>query len=179
MKTLRNSNISNYWWKFTMIKPFIKTKLPYIKIVAPWLWRSKTTWWKELTHWKRPWYWERLKEAGEGYNRGWDSWMASPTQWTWVWASSGSWWYKYIHQFVSVKFVQSMGSQRVRHDWVTNLKTIGGTNGKEPTWQYRRCKRHGFDSWVGKISKRKAWQLTPIFLPGESHGQGSLLGYSP
>ena len=39
---------------------------------------------KELTHWKRPWCWERLKAGGEGDDRGWDSWMASPTQWTWV-----------------------------------------------------------------------------------------------
>ena len=42
--------------------------------------------------WKRPWCWERLKVGGEGDNRGWDDWMASPTQWTWVGASSGSWW---------------------------------------------------------------------------------------
>ena len=40
---------------------------------------------------KRCWCWERLK-AGEGDDQGWDSWMASPTQWTWVWASSGSCW---------------------------------------------------------------------------------------
>ena len=39
---------------------------------------------------KRPWCWERLKAGEEGDDRGWDSWMASPTQWTWVWASSGS-----------------------------------------------------------------------------------------
>ena len=45
-----------------------------------------------LTHWKRLWCWERLK-AGEGDNRGWDGWMASPTKWTWVWASSRSWWW--------------------------------------------------------------------------------------
>ena len=38
---------------------------------------------KELTHWKKPWCWARLK-AGEGDDRGWDGWMASPTQWTWV-----------------------------------------------------------------------------------------------
>ena len=43
-----------------------------------------------LIHWKRPWFWERLKAGGEGDNRGWDGWMASPTRWTWVWASSGS-----------------------------------------------------------------------------------------
>ena len=51
------------------------------------------TWCKELTPWKRAWCWERLKTGGEGDNRGWDGWMASPTRWTWVWASSGSWWW--------------------------------------------------------------------------------------
>ena len=50
------------------------------------------TWCEELTHWKRSWCWERLKAEGEGDNRGWNGWMAPPTQWTWVWASSGSWW---------------------------------------------------------------------------------------
>jgi len=48
-------------------------------------------WCEESTHWKRPWFWARLK-AGEQDDRGWDGWMASPTQWTWVWASSGRWW---------------------------------------------------------------------------------------
>ena len=59
-----------------------------------WSWSSNTlaTWCKELTHWKRPWCWERLKAGGEGDTRGWDDWMASPTQWTWVWASSRRWW---------------------------------------------------------------------------------------
>ena len=47
---------------------------------------------QELTHWKRPWCWERLKAGGEGDDRGWDGWKASPTQWTWVWAGSESWW---------------------------------------------------------------------------------------
>ena len=42
------------------------------------------TWCKELIHRKRPWCWERLKAGGEGDDRGWDSWMASLTQWTWV-----------------------------------------------------------------------------------------------
>ena len=46
---------------------------------------------KELTHWKRPACWERLKAGGEADDRGWDGWMASPTQWMWVWASSRSW----------------------------------------------------------------------------------------
>ena len=54
----------------------------------------------------------------------------------------------------------------------------GGTSGKEPTCQCRRHKRHGFDPWVGKISWKRAWQPTPVFWPGESHGQRSLTGYS-
>ena len=43
---------------------------------------------EELTHWKRPWCWERLRAEGEGHNRGWEGWMASPTRWTWVWVNS-------------------------------------------------------------------------------------------
>ena len=39
------------------------------------------------------WCWERLKAGGEVDDRGWDHWMASPTQWTWVWVDSGSWWW--------------------------------------------------------------------------------------
>ena len=48
---------------------------------------------EELTHWKRPWCWEGLGTGGEGDDRGWDGWMASPTQWTWIWMNSGSWWW--------------------------------------------------------------------------------------
>ena len=40
-----------------------------------------------------PWCWERLKAGGEGADRGWDGWMASPPQWTWVWVGYGSWWW--------------------------------------------------------------------------------------
>ena len=54
----------------------------------------------------------------------------------------------------------------------------GGPNGNEPACQCRRHKRHGFHPWVGKIPWRRAWQSTPVFLPGESHGQGNLKGYS-
>ena len=55
----------------------------------------------------------------------------------------------------------------------------GGTSGKEPTCQCRRHKRYGFDPTIGKIPWRRAWQATPVFLPGESHGQRSLVGYGP
>ena len=53
-----------------------------------------------------------------------------------------------------------------------------GTSGKEPTWQSRICKRLRFDPWVGKIPWGRTWQPTPVILPGESHGQRSLVGYS-
>ena len=55
----------------------------------------------------------------------------------------------------------------------------GGATGKEPSCQCWRCRRHGFDPWVGKIPWRRAWQPIPVFPPGESHGQRSLVGYSP
>ena len=55
----------------------------------------------------------------------------------------------------------------------------GGASGREPTHQCRRCKRRGFDPWVGKIPWRRKWQPTPVFLPRASHGQRSLVGYSP
>ena len=50
---------------------------------------------------------------------------------------------------------------------------------KEPACQSRRYRRGEFHPWVGKIPRRRIWQLSPIFLPGESHGQRSLAGYSP
>ena len=71
---------------------------------------------EELTHLKRPWCWERLRAGGEGDDRGWDGWMASPTWWTWVWIDSGSWWW--TGRPGVLRFV---GSQRVIHDWVTEL----------------------------------------------------------
>ena len=70
----------------------------------------------ELTHLKRPWCWERLKAGGEGDGRGRDGWMASPTQWTWVWINSWSWWWT-----GRPGVLHSMGSQRVGHDWATEL----------------------------------------------------------
>ena len=55
----------------------------------------------------------------------------------------------------------------------------GGASGEDHTCQYRRCKRHWFDPWVGKFPWRRVWQPIPVFLPGESHGQRSLLGDHP
>ena len=62
------------------------------------------------------WYWERLKAGGEGDDREWDVWIATPTQWAWVWVNSGSWWWT-----GRPGMLQFMGLQRVRQDWVTEL----------------------------------------------------------
>ena len=64
-----------------------------------------------------PWCWERLKTGGEVDDRGWDSWLASLTQWTWVWASSRCWWWT-----GNPGMLRSMGSQRVGDNLVTELK---------------------------------------------------------
>ena len=64
----------------------------------------------------KDWCWEGLGAGGEGNNRGWDGWMASPTWWTWVWVNSGSWWWT-----GRPGVLQSMGSQRVGHNWATEL----------------------------------------------------------
>ena len=81
-----------------------------------WSWSSNnlTNRCEESTHYKRSWWWERLKTGGEGDNREWDGFIASLTQWTWVLANSRSWWWT-----GKPGVVQSMGSQRVGHDWVT------------------------------------------------------------
>ena len=83
-----------------------------------WSWNSNilATSCEEPTHWKRPWYWERLTAGGEGDNRGWDGWMASPTWWTWIWVGSESWWWT-----EKPGVLHSMGSQRVGHDWASEL----------------------------------------------------------
>ena len=59
---------------------------------------------------------EGLGAGGQGNDRGWDGWRASPTRWTWVWVNSGSWWWT-----GRPGMLQFMGSQRVGHDWVTEL----------------------------------------------------------
>ena len=83
-----------------------------------WCWSSNTwaTWCEELTYLKRSSCWERLKAWREGVDRGWDDWMASPTQGTWVWVNSRSWWWT-----GRSGVLQSMGSQRFGHDWVPEL----------------------------------------------------------
>ena len=85
-----------------------------------WSWNSNTlaTSWEELTHWKRPWCWEGLGAGGEGDEGGWDDWMASLTGWAWVWVNSGSRWWT-----GRPGMLRFMGSQRVGHDWATELNS--------------------------------------------------------
>ena len=91
---------------FSLLMGWLRGNWPPVKPVDPkenqsWIFIGKTeaeaetpntlaTWCEELTHWKRHGCWERLKVKGEGDNRGWDCWIASPTHWTWVWVSFGS-----------------------------------------------------------------------------------------
>ena len=125
-----------------------------------WSWNSNTlaTWCEVLTHLKRPWCWERLKAWGEGDDRGWDGWMSSLTQWTWVWVNSRSWSWTRIPGVL-----WSMGSQRVGHNWATELNWTepGGTVGKEPVCQYRR-----HDKWI--------WSLGWKFLLILEHPQNNV-----
>ena len=83
-----------------------------------WSWNSNTsaTWCEGLTHLKRPWCWERLRAGGKGNDRGWDGWMASPTQWTRAWINSRSWWWT-----GRPGVLWSMGLQSVGYDWATEL----------------------------------------------------------
>ena len=97
--------------KGNQISPMLKEKSTLNIHCKDWCWSSNTlaTRCKEPTHGKRPWCWERLKVKGEGGDREWDGWMASPTQWTWVWANSGK-------GQGSLVCCQPMGLQRVGHD---------------------------------------------------------------
>ena len=134
----KESWASKYWWFWTVVLEETLESPLDCKEIHPvnhkenqsWIFLGRTdakaetpillaTWCEELTHWKRPWSWERLKAGGEGDNRGWGGWMASLTQWAWVWASSRSWWWT-----GKPGKLQSAGSPRVRHNWVTELTEI-------------------------------------------------------
>ena len=105
--------------------------------------------------------------------------MAWTTQWTSVWVNSGSWWWT-----DRPGELQSIGSQRVRHDWATELiLPIGASQVvlvvKNPPANAGDVRDTGSVPGFGKIPWRRAWKPIPVFLPGESHGQRSLAGYSP
>ena len=85
------------------------------------------------------------------------------------------------NSLIPPKATVSYNRKRTGIDWLgfKNPGFPGGASGKEPVRQCRRHKRCEFSPRVGKIPCRRAWQPTPVFLPGESHRQRSLAGYSP
>ena len=109
-----------------------------------WSWNSNTlvTWCEDLTHLKRPWCWERLRAGGEGDDRGWDGWMASPTRWTWVWVDFGSWWW--IGRPGVLWFMGFAKSRTRLSDW-TELNWEGGVI--KGLWTYGETTRVGSKIW--------------------------------
>ena len=81
---------------------------------------------------------EGLGAGGEGDHRGWDGWMASQTQWMWVWVNSGRWWWT-----GRPGVLRFMGSQRVGHDWATELN-LRTNNWKKNFTKFRTT----FDEWI-------------------------------
>ena len=130
-----------------------------------WSWDSNTlaTWCKELTHWKRPWCWERLRAGGEGDDRRWDGWMASLTLWTWVWVNSGCWWWT-----GRPGVLQSMGSQRVGHNWVTELNWTEHSSKyfvtKNKVWKINLSNDIFTVTFWRQFLSPKAKNLTPLSL---------------
>ena len=91
---------------------------------------------KELTHWKRLWCWEGLGAGGVRDDRGWDGWMASPTRCTIVWVNSGSWWWT-----GRPGVLWFMESQRVTHDWATDLIWFIITHRDRDVIQHFGCRK--------------------------------------
>ena len=84
--------------------------------------------------------------------------------------------------FVSIKFpcnALTLRVQSFRTPALCRGRVLWGFPGKESACQCRSCRSHGFNLCIGKIPWRRKWQHTPLFLPGESHGQRSLAGCSP
>ena len=102
-------------------------RIRHIYVYESWIFIGKTDaeaeapilWPSDAENWligKDPDAGKDWRQEEKGDDRGWDGWMASLTQWTWVWASPRSWWWT-----GEPGVLQSMGSQRVRHDWATEL----------------------------------------------------------
>ena len=83
------------------------------------------------------------------------------------------------HEFSLYPAISGTSSQDNGKASLSLCTLLASLGGKESNCQYRRCKRCRFDPWVGKIPWSRKWQTTPVFLPGKSHGQRSLAGYSP
>ena len=99
-----------------------------------------------------------LRAEGEGDDRGWDGWMASLTQCTWVWVNSDSWWW--TRRPGMLRF---MGSQRVRHDWVTGLNWLRQHIKKQKHYFADKgpsSQSYGFSSghvWMCVLDCKESW----------------------
>ena len=103
------------------------------------------------------------KIEGEGEDRGWDGWMASPIWWTWVWVSSRSWWWT-----GKPGVLQSMGLQRVGHDWVTELNWTECVYVNSNPLKYPTCVWRATGT-VGPLWKHTACHMPPApSAPGHS-----------
>ena len=136
----------------------LKLKLQYFGLLMP-----RADIWKTLMLGK-------IEARGEVDDRGWDGWVASPTQWTWVWINSRSWWWT-----GSSGMLQSMGSQRVGQDWMTELNwTDPWKKNYDKPRQHVKNQRHyfadngpssqayGFFSshvWIWELDHQECWAL--------------------
>ena len=90
---------------------------------------------------------------------GWDGWMASPTRWTWVWVNSRSWWWT-----GRPGVLQFMGSQRVGHDWATELKWMLLLNNWNPLWPENiLCFVDSIKKWLEDVRNVLATQSTTVY----------------
>ena len=151
---------------------------------------------EELTHWKRLWCWEGLGAGGEGDDRGWDAWMASLTRWTWVWVNSGSWWWT-----GRPGVLRFMGSQRVGHDWATDLIWSDGWfytciyymfnticmvslwleekwSSIYRLWHHSHQTKGNLSHKIGFFPSSKSWPFW-IYIRNYSHWRGKALGNIP
>ena len=125
----------------------------------------------------------KIEVRGEGDYRGWNGWMASLTLWTWAWVSSGSWWWT-----GKPGVLQSMGSQRVRHNWVTELNWTelstlkwgfpGGSGSKEPVcndwdWVWSLGQEDPLEKEMATHSSVLAWRIPWTEEPGRLQSMGS------
>ena len=118
--------------------------------------------------WKRPWCWDRLK-VGEEDSRGWDGWMALSIQWTWLWVNSGSSWWT-----GRPGVLQSMGSQRVRHNWATELnwtELMYSLSFCSLFWGCSCCSFLFLTSFVLWIINRNSFRRLGYFNCGDCHNR--------
>ena len=114
-KIIGSSPITSWWkWKKRLVGSILKEINPGCSLEGLML-KLKLQYFGHLMQTADS-FEKTLRAGGEGDDRGWDGWMASPTQWTWVWVNSGSWWWT-----GRPGVLQFMELERVGHVWVTEL----------------------------------------------------------